>query len=68
MLRVGEETGQMEKLLSDVAEIYDEEVKNSVKNLLALMEPVLILIMAMAILVIIGSVLLPMVNMADLVE
>ena len=68
MLRVGEETGQMEKLLSDVAEIYDEEVKTSVKNLLAIMEPLLILIMAMAILVIIGSVLLPMVNMADLVE
>jgi len=68
MLRVGEETGQMEKLLSDVAEIYDEEVKTSVKNLLAFMEPLLILIMALAILVIIGSVLLPMVNMADLVE
>ena len=68
MLRVGEETGQMEELLSDVAEIYDDEVKTSVKHLLAFMEPVLILIMAVAILVIIGSVLLPMINMADLVE
>lgn len=68
MLRVGEETGQMEDLLSDVAEIYDDEVKTSVKHLLAFMEPVLILIMAVSILVIIGSVLLPMVNMADLVE
>jgi general secretion pathway protein F len=67
MLRVGEETGQMEELLSDVAEIYDDEVKTAVKNLLAVMEPLLILVMAMSILVIIGSVLLPMVNMADLV-
>ncbi len=68
MLRVGEETGQMEELLSDVAEIYDDEVKTSVKHLLAFMEPILILVMAVAILVIIGSVLLPMVNMADLVK
>ena len=68
MLRVGEETGQMEVLLYDIAEIYDEEVKTSVKHLLAFMEPVLILIMAISILLIIGSVLLPMVNMADLVE
>ena len=68
MLRVGEETGRMEELLREVADIYDDEVKTSVKQLLALLEPVLILIMAVAILVIIGSVLLPMINMADLVE
>lgn len=68
MLRVGEETGRMEELLREVADIYDDEVKTSVKQLLALLEPVLILIMAVAILVIIGSVLLPMINMADLVK
>lgn len=68
MLRVGEETGRMEDLLNEVADIYDDEVKTSVKQMLALLEPVLILVMAVAILVIIGSVLLPMINMADLVQ
>lgn len=68
MLRVGEETGRMEEMLREVADIYDDEVKTSVKQMLALLEPVLILIMAVAILVIIGSVLLPMINMADLVK
>ncbi len=68
MLRVGEETGRMEELLNDVADIYDDEVKTSVGQMLALMEPLLILVMAMAILVIIGAVLLPMINMADLVQ
>nr|WP_308874182.1 type II secretion system F family protein [Thiothrix subterranea] len=58
----------MEELLREVADIYDDEVKTSVKQLLALLKPVLILIMALAILVIIGSVLLPMINMADLVK
>lgn len=68
MLRVGEETGRMEDLLSEVADIYDDEVKTAVKQMLALLEPLLILVMALAILVIIGSVLLPMINMADLVK
>lgn len=68
MLRVGEETGKMESLLSDIADIYDQEVKTSIKQLLALLEPLLILVMALAILIIIGAVLLPMINMADLVE
>ena len=68
MLRVGEETGRMEELLREVADIYDDEVKTAVKQMLALLEPILILIMALAILVIIGSVLLPMINMADLVK
>lgn len=68
MLRVGEETGRMEELLSDVADIYDDEVKTSVRQVLALMEPLLILIMAMAIMVILFAVLIPMISMGDLVQ
>lgn len=68
MLRVGEETGQMEQLLNEVANIYDTEVRNAVQRMLALLEPMLILIMAVAILVIIGAILIPMISMADLVQ
>lgn len=68
MLRVGEETGQMEQLLHEVANIYDAEVRNAVRQMLSLLEPILILIMAVAILVIIGAVLVPMISMADLVQ
>lgn len=68
MLRVGEETGQMEQLLNEVANIYDTEVRNAVQRMLSLLEPILILIMAMAILVIIGAILIPMISMADLVQ
>jgi general secretion pathway protein F len=68
MLRVGEETGRMEELLGEVADIYDAEVKTSVKQLLSLLEPIMILVMALAIVTIIGAVLLPMVNMAGLVK
>ena len=43
MVKVGEETGQLDVMLTDIADIYDEEVRNSLKNLLALLEPILIL-------------------------
>ena len=68
MLRVGEETGRMEELLYDVAVIYDDEVKTSVRQMLALMEPLLILLMAVAILAILFAVLIPMISMGDLVQ
>ncbi|WP_020395041.1 type II secretion system F family protein [Thiolinea disciformis] len=68
MMRVGEETGRMEELLNDIAVIYDDEVKTSIKRLLALLEPLLILVMAMAILVIVFAILLPMINMTNLVH
>lgn len=68
MLRVGEETGRMEELLHDVAVIYDDEVKTSVRQMLSLMEPLLILLMAVAILAILFAVLIPMISMGDLVQ
>ena len=43
MVRVGEETGNLDVMLHDVAAIYDEEVEQSLKKLLALLEPFLIL-------------------------
>jgi general secretion pathway protein F len=55
-------------LLGEVADIYDAEVKTSIKQLLSLLEPIMILVMALAIVTIIGAVLLPMVNMAGLVK
>lgn len=68
MLRVGEETGQMEQLLHKVANIYDTEVRNAVQRMLSLMEPILILIMSVAVLAIIFAILIPMISMADLVQ
>jgi general secretion pathway protein F len=67
-LRVGEETGQMEQLLHKVANIYDTEVRNAVQRMLSLMEPILILIMSVAVLAIIFAILIPMISMADLVQ
>ncbi|MFZ9753472.1 MAG: type II secretion system F family protein [Cyanobium sp.] len=56
MLAIGEETGEMDSMLSKVADFYEDEVSNTVKALTAMIEPVMIVIVG----VIVGSILIAM--------
>ena len=56
MVDVGEETGQLPDMLMKVAEVYDEEVDNSVTALTSLMEPLMIVFLA----VVVGGIVLAM--------
>jgi type IV pilus assembly protein PilC len=56
MLAIGEETGEMDAMLSKVADFYEDEVTNTVKSLTSLIEPVMIVLVG----VIVGSILLAM--------
>ncbi|MBQ3240622.1 MAG: type II secretion system F family protein [Akkermansia sp.] len=56
MVDVGEETGQLPDMLLKVAEVYDEEVDNSVAALTAMLEPIMIVFLA----VVVGSIVLAM--------
>lgn len=49
MIEVGEETGQTSDILQKLAEFFEEEVTNDTKNLLAIIEPVLMLIIGVAV-------------------
>ncbi len=66
MLRVGEETGKLEEMLMKIAQAYDREVQITIKRLLALLEPVLILGIAIVIAGIIFSILLPILALNDI--
>jgi len=66
MIRVGEETGRLEEMLLQVANTYDREVQTAVKRLLAVLEPVLILGLAVIIAGIIMSVLVAILGVNDL--
>jgi general secretion pathway protein F len=57
MVAVGEETGRLEEMMLAVAAGYDREVETAVKRLLSLIEPVIILVMGVAIGAIILSIL-----------
>jgi general secretion pathway protein F len=49
LLEVGEETGRLDEMLIKVADAYDKNVRNSVKRLVALFEPLIILFMGLVI-------------------
>ncbi len=68
MILVGEESGRLEEMLSRVADIYDREVQLAVKRFLAVLEPALILGLAVLIGGIVFSILLGVMGMSELVQ
>jgi general secretion pathway protein F len=67
MISVGEETGQLDEMLTRVADVYDREVSLAVRRLLALLEPVMILGLGLVIGGIIVSILLAILKVNSLV-
>ena len=66
MVRVGEETGRLDEMLMDVADIYDKEVQQSLRKMLSLLEPLLILTLGVLIAGIIFSILLALLSINEL--
>jgi general secretion pathway protein F len=67
MILVGEESGRLEEMLVRVADVFDREVATSIKRFLAVLEPVLILSLAVMVLAIVLSILMGIVGMSELV-
>ena len=66
MIQVGEETGRLDRMLLDVAEVYDREVARAVKRALAMLEPVMILFLTAVVGTVILSILAAMLSVYDL--
>lgn len=58
MVAVGEETGQLDRMLVKIADIYDSEVNIALKRALSMLEPVLIITLA----VVVGSIIYALLN------
>ncbi len=67
MILVGEESGRLEEMLARVAEVYDREVQMAIKRFLSVLEPVLILSLAVMIGGIVFSILMGVMGMSELV-
>ncbi len=65
MIAVGEQTGEMEAMLSKVADIYDQQVETMVSTLTSLLEPVMIVIIGAVMAFIVFAVLLPIFNLTS---
>jgi general secretion pathway protein F len=66
MIQVGEETGRLDDMLMQVAETYDHEVEVAIRKVLALLQPVMIVAMALAIGFIIMAILSAMLSVYDI--
>jgi MSHA biogenesis protein MshG len=68
MINVGEETGRVDELLSEVAEFYEREVEYDLKSLTSKIEPILIAIVASMVLVLALGIFTPMWDMMGVVQ
>jgi MSHA biogenesis protein MshG len=59
MLSVGEETGELDEMMSEIAELYQRDVEYSLKNLASQIEPVLIVGLGVLVLLLALGVFLP---------
>lgn len=63
LVAIGEETGDLQGMLTKTADYYDDEVQDATQNLLSLMEPCIMLFLAVFVVIIVLSIFLPMMNM-----
>ena len=63
MIHIGEETGDLEGMLTKLAEYYEEEVELTTQQVMAAVEPLIIVVLAAIVGVIVGAVMLPMMSM-----
>lgn len=68
MIRIGEESGNTEEMLTKLADYYDEEVEMATQSLMAAMEPVIILVLAVFVFILIGACMLPMLEMYNALD
>jgi type IV pilus assembly protein PilC len=68
MVKIGEESGELEDILNKTADFYDEEVENTIQKLVALIEPVMIVLMAVIIGFIMLAMITPMFDMVNTVQ
>ena len=66
LVRVGEETGQLDAMLLRIAEIYDEEVRRAIQKMLSLLVPLITLVLGILIAGIIGSMISAIMSSYDL--
>lgn len=60
MVKIGEEAGNTEEMLVRLADYYDEEVEIATQSLMAAMEPIIILVLAVVVGFLVGAVIAPM--------
>lgn len=64
MIKIGEQSGAMESMLGKVADYYEKEVDNEIRNISTLIEPVMMILLGIIAFIIVAAVLLPIYGLA----
>ena len=68
MVKIGEETGELEKMLGKIADFYEDEVDSSIQTLTSIIEPIMMIGVGIMVGIIIISMYLPMFKMLTLIK
>ncbi|MGH3002209.1 MAG: type II secretion system F family protein [Gaiellaceae bacterium] len=68
MIKIGEETGELEKMLGKIADFYEEEVDASIAALTSIIEPIMMIGVGIMVGIVVISMYLPMFKMLSLVK
>ncbi len=65
IISVGEKTGKLDVVLEKISDFYIKEINNITNNLMVLLEPIILVIMGIAVGIMVAGIILPMYNMAS---
>jgi type IV pilus assembly protein PilC len=65
MIKIGEETGNMGEILETMARFYRREVNNAVDTMVDLIEPLMIVVLAVGVAGLLAAILVPIYNLAS---
>ena len=68
MVKIGEETGELEKMLSKVADFYEDEVDAAIQSLTSIIEPLLMIFVGFIVGIIVIAMYLPMFKILTLIK
>ncbi len=64
MLRIGEQSGQIEQMMEKVAEYYEKEVDQQIKTISTIIEPVMMVLLGVVAFILVAAILLPIYGLA----
>jgi len=65
MVTVGEQTGELDNILQELADFYEDEVDKIMENLPSIIEPILILILGLGVGLMAAAIIMPMYSLTS---
>ena len=65
MVRIGEESGSLDRILASISDYYNTESENAINRMISILEPVMLIVLAVIITIVLAAVMLPIYSMSS---